>query len=652
MNGMSRTKQIEESQNNPFYSRIGRRIILIMVLLSSVITLFITLLQLSWDYKKEFNTVKQRQIEIRDIHSPLIATSLWDFDLIALQQEIDGLVNLPRIDYLKITSGEYSFQAGKEVLTDPITKQYPLIYQYPNTTRFEEIGQIYIQSDAQEIYSYLIWQAISTLGLNAVKTFLVCFLVLMVFHKSINRRIFSVAQYLRKYNPRHPAKPLKLEHLKWITEKEDELDWLANETNKITDNVTKLYGNIKQEQERLSEFAHISSDWLWETNAQGQLVYCSDSMRNALMIPPESKPRLDEIPTLSSCYTLRNRLNNHYSISMCEESITLNQKLVYLLFKAKARFEEGEFIGFRGTAINITELKLTQVEIEKLNQNLEKTVAKRTQDLEQSMLQLRQTQEHLVESEKLAALGGLVAGVAHEVNTPLGIAVTATSVIQDVTNEANQAFNNQSLTTEQFQSLMQRMTESSSMLEHNLNRAAKLIRDFKQTAVDQVSESRSQFSIYQVLEALIASLHPETRKIPVTPVLEGDRTIMMNSLPGVLTQVISNLIMNSINHAFEESQQAEITIQFRADEQSIVVEYQDNGTGIEEASHQKIFEPFYTTKRGKGGSGLGLNLVFNLVKQKLKGELAFDSELGKGVHFQLILPRELPQALPDQSGSD
>ncbi|MFM2587233.1 ATP-binding protein [Vibrio sp. TBV020] len=649
---MSRTKQIEESQNNPFYSRIGQRIILIMVLLSSVITLFTTLLQLSWDYKKEFNTVKQRQIEIRDIHSPLIATSLWDFDLIVLQQEIDGLVNLPRIDYLKITSGEYSFQAGKEVLTDPITKQYPLIYQYPNTTRFEEIGQIYIQSDAQEIYSYLIWQAISTLGLNAVKTFLVCFLVLMVFHKSINRRIFSVAQYLRKYNPRHPAKPLKLEHLKWITEKEDELDWLANETNKITDNVTKLYGNIKQEQERLSEFAHISSDWLWETNAQGQLVYCSDSMRNALMIPPESKPRLDEIPTLSSCYTLRNRLNNHYNISMCEESITLNQKLVYLLFKAKARFEEGEFIGFRGTAINITELKLTQVEIEKLNQNLEKTVAKRTQDLEQSMLQLRQTQEHLVESEKLAALGGLVAGVAHEVNTPLGIAVTATSVIQDVTNEANQAFNNQSLTTEQFQSLMQRMTESSSMLEHNLNRAAKLIRDFKQTAVDQVSESRSQFSIYQVLEALIASLHPETRKIPVTPVLEGDRTIMMNSLPGVLTQVISNLIMNSVNHAFEESQQAEITIQFRAEEQSIVVEYQDNGTGIEEASHQKIFEPFYTTKRGKGGSGLGLNLVFNLVKQKLKGELAFDSELGKGVHFQLFLPRELPQALPDQSGSD
>lgn len=649
---MSRTKQIEESQNNPFYSRIGRRIILIMVLLSSLITLFTTLLQLSWDYKKEFNTVKQRQIEIRDVHSPLIATSLWDFDLIALQQEIDGLVNLPRIDYLLVTSGDYTFKAGKEVLTNPITKQYPLVYQYPNTTRFEEIGQIYIQSDAQEIYHYLIWQAIYTLGLNAAKTFLVCFLVLMVFHKSINQRMFSVAQYLRKYNPRHPAKPLELEHFKWITEKEDEIDWLANETNKITQNVTTLYGNIKQEQERLAEFAHISSDWLWETNAHGELVYCSESMRAVLNIPTDSKPKFKAIPALSHCHTLHSRLQNRHNISMCEESITINNKRVYLLFKAKARFEENEFIGFRGTAINITELKLTQVEIETLNENLEKTVAIRTQDLEKSMLQLKQTQEQLIESEKLAALGGLVAGVAHEVNTPLGIAVTATSVIQDVVNEANHAFNNQSLTSEQFQSLMQRMTESSSMLEHNLNRAAKLIRDFKQTAVDQVSESRSQFNVHQVLEALIASLHPETRKIPVTPMLEGDASLMMNSLPGVLTQVISNLIINSTTHAFEQSDGAEISIQFRAEENNIIIEYRDNGKGVDEAFHQKIFEPFYTTRRGKGGSGLGLNLVFNLVKQKLKGDLAFESKLGKGVHFQLTLPQELPMLIPTQSGND
>ncbi|TFH91139.1 sensor histidine kinase [Vibrio ouci] len=649
---MSRTKQFEDSIHNPFYSRVGRRIILIMILLSGTVTLLTTLLQLSWDYREQFDSIDQRHLEIRDVHAPLIATLLWDFDLIALQQEIDGLVNLPRVDYLKITSGDYSFQSGKAVLTNSISKHYPLVYHHPNTTRFEEIGQIHIQSDAQEIYNYLIWQAIYTLSLNAAKTFLVCFVILIVFHKSINRRIFSIAQYLRKYNPRHPAKPIELEHFKWITEKEDELDWLANETNKITDNVTKLYRNIKNEQERLAEFAHISSDWLWETDASGALIYCSDSMRSALKIATDSKPMLEEVPALAPCKSLCSKLKSHYNISMCEEALTINDKQVFLLFKAKARFDKGEFIGFRGTAINITELKLTQIEIEELNQNLEKTVAVRTQDLEQSMQQLKKTQEQLIESEKLAALGGLVAGVAHEVNTPLGIAVTATSVIQDIVSEANQAFTDQTLTTDQFRSLLECLTESSTMLEQNLNRAAKLIKDFKQTAVDQVSESRSQFNVQQVLEALVASLHPETRKVPVTPILEGDASLVMNSLPGVLTQVISNLIMNSINHAFDDVAEAKISIHFKQDQNNIILEYRDNGAGIDMPFHQKIFEPFYTTKRGKGGSGLGLNLVFNLVKQKLKGDLAFESELGSGVLFQLILPKDLPLELPDQSGND
>jgi C4-dicarboxylate-specific signal transduction histidine kinase len=267
------------------------------------------------------------------------------------------------------------------------------------------------------------------------------------------------------------------------------------------------------------------------------------------------------------------------------------------------------------------------------------------------MEQLKKTQEQLVESEKLAALGGLVAGVAHEVNTPLGIAVTATSVVKDITNEATQAFANQSLTSEQFSMLMEQLTESSTMLEHNLNRAAKLIRDFKQTAVDQVSESRSQFNIHQVLEALIASLHPETRKVPVVPELKGQQSLTMNSLPGVLTQVISNLIMNSINHAFHDQPTAQIEIEFRELEDLVIVEYRDNGCGVEESLHQKIFEPFYTSKRGKGGSGLGLNLVFNLVKQKLKGELTFKSELDKGVYFELRLPKNLPSSQSPEQDS-
>ena len=116
----------------------------------------------------------------------------------------------------------------------------------------------------------------------------------------------------------------------------------------------------------------------------------------------------------------------------------------------------------------------------------------------------------------------------------------------------------------------------------------------------------------------------------------------MNSLPGVLTQIISNLVMNSINHAFDNQPQAEITISFYQVDESIIVEYRDNGSGVDASLHQKIFEPFYTSKRGLGGSGLGLNLVFNLVKQKLQGELEFNSQPDEGVYFKLTLPENLP----------
>ncbi|WP_133153803.1 HAMP domain-containing sensor histidine kinase, partial [Vibrio sp. 10N.261.55.A7] len=253
----------------------------------------------------------------------------------------------------------------------------------------------------------------------------------------------------------------------------------------------------------------------------------------------------------------------------------------------------------------------------------------------------QETQEQLIESEKLAALGGLVAGVAHEVNTPLGISVTAASVIRDVTAELNSAFSNQTLTSKQFSELMAQLDEGNNMLEHNLYRAAKLVKDFKRTAVDQVSEARTQFEVKQVLEALIASLHPETRRVPVTPTIEGDPLISMNSLPGVLTQIVSNLVMNSINHAFEDVDDAAISIAFCLVDTNIVLEYKDNGIGVPSELHQKIFEPFFTSKRGKGGSGLGLNLVFNLIKQKLNGDLVFESQPGEGVKFVITLPQNL-----------
>ncbi len=507
----------------------------------------------------------------------------------------------------------------------------------------EHVGTVFVESDADEIYALLFKQFFITLILNAIKTTLVCGFILVVFHESINRRIFRIAKYLREFNPRHPAKPLEVGHNVWLMEKGDELDWLGEETNKISSNVHLLYRSIKQEQERLSDFAHVSSDWLWETDELGTLRYCSDSMASALDIDVFSHPLLLDLPVFSNEKIFRTQLLKQQSFQQVEIPITYDGFEHFKIFQGYARFEKNKFMGFRGSAIDITEIKNSQIELENLNQELERKVAERTLDLNEKVEQLTRAQEQLIESEKLAALGGLVAGVAHEVNTPLGISVTATSILKDSLDSLSKHFDADTLTSDHFARQLESMHQSTDLLENNLNRAAKLVQDFKQTAVDQVSEARCEFNVNQVLSALIASLHPETRKVPVAPTVSGDPSVVVYSLPGVLTQVVSNLVLNSVNHAFSDVRSPSIQVHYYLQDDNLVIEYMDNGIGVKQENHKRIFEPFYTTKRGKGGSGLGLNLVFNLVTQKLDGELKFDSKLGQGVHFTLVLPCHLSQ---------
>lgn len=281
-------------------------------------------------------------------------------------------------------------------------------------------------------------------------------------------------------------------------------------------------------------------------------------------------------------------------------------------------------------------------QLKRYSDSLEFTVAERTRALSESVSQLQATQNHLIESEKLAALGGLVAGVAHEVNTPLGIAVTASSVLGDAVADLKAGFEARTLTSERFAELLQVIEDGNAMLGKNLERAAHLIRDFKRTAVDQVSEACCEFDIRQVMDALIASLHPETSKRGVSPCFECPEGLVMRSLPGVLTQVMANLVINSLRHGFSGVRHPEIHIAVREEGERIVVEYRDNGVGVPKALHERIFEPFFTTKRGQGGSGLGLNIVYNLVTRKLLGRLDFQSAPGAGVSFVLDLPRRLP----------
>lgn len=302
----------------------------------------------------------------------------------------------------------------------------------------------------------------------------------------------------------------------------------------------------------------------------------------------------------------------------------------------------------------LVQLRGAEAQLKSYSEGLEDTVSARTRELSESLAELEAAKDHLIQSEKMAALGGLVAGVAHEVNTPLGIAVTAASVLSETLTELKRQFEAKTLTSAAFEKLVGHALDGNTMLVNNIDRAARLISDFKKTAVDQISETRCEFGVRSTLAALIASLHPETRRVPVEPKLICPDDLVMKSLPGVLTQVVSNLVVNSVRHAFGGIAKPEITIVVSGDADNVELEYRDNGQGVPAELHQKIFEPFYTSKRGQGGSGLGLNIVYNLITRKLQGQLSFESAVGEGVCFRLRVPRvliaEAPLSPPAQAG--
>jgi signal transduction histidine kinase len=288
--------------------------------------------------------------------------------------------------------------------------------------------------------------------------------------------------------------------------------------------------------------------------------------------------------------------------------------------------------------------------LQELNEQLEVRIQERTtelsatnQRLQQSLDLLNATQAQLVVSEKLASLGSLVAGVAHEINTPVGIGVTAsTSLVGEVKKLRAQMLDG-SMKKSDLSRFLDHAEEASSLVLANLQRAADLIRSFKQVAVDQTSDPLREIFLRDYCEEVLTSLQPQLKKTRLQ-IFNECENLHLNTYPGAIYQIISNLVMNSIVHGFAEGSAGEIRLSGRLNaEGQILLTYRDNGSGIDPAHRNQIFDPFFTTKRGQGGSGLGLNIVYNLVVKKLSGKIHCDSEPGKGVVFSIIFPHQLQE---------
>ncbi|MAD73683.1 MAG: hypothetical protein CML20_02575 [Rheinheimera sp.] len=260
---------------------------------------------------------------------------------------------------------------------------------------------------------------------------------------------------------------------------------------------------------------------------------------------------------------------------------------------------------------------------------------------EQTLQQLESTVKELVRTEKMAALGQLVAGVAHEVNTPLGVALTANSVVTEESRILLQKLAGGNIRRRELDNYLNKLVQAGLLLDNNLQRAAQLIANFKQVSVDLTADNQRQFNLAKYLDELLDSLSLMWRNRKIRLQMDCPDNIEMNSFPGTIGQIITNFTQNAVVHGFKDRASGEITIHCRKQGDLVEIVFADNGAGIDDEYIERIFDPFFTTNRHQGGTGLGLHIVFNLITQKLGGSVKVSSTPGEGTRFTVVLPLQV-----------
>lgn len=316
---------------------------------------------------------------------------------------------------------------------------------------------------------------------------------------------------------------------------------------------------------------------------------------------------------------------------------------------------DGQVLAVMVVFLEITDLFLAEAQLQRLNRELESRVEERTrqlkaanEELQRTIEELRETQRQLIETEKLAGLSNLVAGVAHEINNPVGVSLTAASYLGEATETLEAKFTTNTLTRGDLKSFLDNARQGIYVILANLERAGKLIQSFKLISVDQNTDPLREFSLKNYLEDVFRSLRPPDQRRRPTVTIEGDAELRVRSYPGAFSQIFTNLYMNSCIHGFDEGG-GNIRVGFVREGPTLVLTYEDDGKGMDSEVLSRIFEPFFTTRRHQGGTGLGMHIVYNLVTQKLKGTIQAWSEPGRGCRFTLRLPEPAPE--PSSDGS-
>ncbi|MGL6336459.1 ATP-binding protein [Aeromonas jandaei] len=635
---------------------LSYRLLSYILVCSTVLAMIITALQLAWDYRKDVAVIEDSIGQIEASFLQPIAASLWNLDEEQVKVQIEGIMNLPNMQFVMVK--EMLGNSEVPLLTQGVEREsYDISREFNLTYQGEIVGKLFVAASLEQIYQRLIEKSVLIMVSQTIKTLVVSFCILIIIYYLVVRHINRIASYAQKFNLDRLDMELELEGRPLPRKKPDELDTLVATLNQMRTRLRDELLARHQAVEQLQQERDFSATLI---NSANMVICCMEPDLTIASINPAAilltgyhqqellqHNWLDLFVSNSQRQELSNILSAEGSLA--DKVVIMHDQQAHelVLQWTFVPFYEGPNLKYQiGFGYDITQLKKVEREIIQLNEQLEGKVAERTRSLSEANTQLgkayddlKQAQQTLVESEKMASLGSLVAGVAHEINTPIGISVTASSYLQERVADFKSHIESKQLSRSYLNEFTVNLDESMQLLQGNLRRASELIASFKQVAVDQSSEARYNFSLADNLHQVVVSLGHKLKKSQCEVDIQCDPKLSIFSFPGSFTQIYSNLILNSINHGFDNwDKPKKITIKVEQQGEELLIDYSDNGRGIPPEILPRIFDPFVTSKRGQGGSGLGTHIIYNLVVQLLRGRIHCASEPGNGAEFHIRLP--------------
>ena len=634
--------------------RLSKQLLIYILLCSGALAIIISLVQLTWDFKQDVGKIEESIDQIESSFLQPMAASLWNLDEEQIQIQIEGIMKLSDMQYVRVhevigNTEVPLIEQGAVQQEYDISKKFGLVYQG------EIVGNLFVAASLEKVYNRLVAKALIILISQTIKTMIVSICILLIIYYLVIRHINKISEHTHNIRLTTYNQNLVLEGRRDIASP-DELDELVYLLNNMQKKIVDEFTDKKLAMEELQQERDFSATIIKSSNT---VICCLDNNLKIATINPAAvnltgyrqeellqKNWLDIFVLDERKQEMLNKLNNNEAIHNIEINMHDQTGKTNTLLWTFSAFYEGEHIKYLiGFGHDITPQKQIEMEIKQLNDQLEEKVNKRTaaltesnKQIKETLEELKRTQQNLVESEKMASLGGLVAGVAHEINTPIGISVTATSFLLDEVTLLKSKLDDNSLTRSYVETLIEHISESGHLLSNNLNRAADLVSSFKQVAVDQSSEACYSFKLAENVNQVITSLKHKLKQVHSHVHVSCPEDLAIYSFPGSFMQIYSNLILNSLIHGFEDWEgQCEIYIDIKRQEDTIHIDYQDTGKGIPDEIAKRIFEPFVTSKRGSGGSGLGTHIIYNIVNQLLKGDIQYIPE-DQGAHFKIQIP--------------